>query len=417
MRSTAARGGGPRCSSRSRPVTASSCVALRAIPCVGIVGAPTVGMRVGTAGTTLAGMLLVGVLSSSRIGTCSGVDPDAYWHPGPVWMRPRLHYAPLNKSAGDIAGALSHNGLHHVWQLTGERLGAGAGWHHRVSADLVHWRTASDGQPVGPDDWPSGFAIADSEQTGGRICAGMRCDRCQPKDPSRPLCPLGKDNTSACQQPPLALRCATNSEATEWGAYEPLIPIVYYRGIPYDPFRPFRDHDGWWYAGIAVDACNGTTDAVPCSTGGAIAMWRSPALRGAEADWQQQAPILMFANNHSIYPGPMSQHGLMEFVTIDFFGSLPGDPNGTSSVVSAHWRQAAGYNSWLSCAAPCLGYVALELSRCGWLIPRSLLVGEYRVIFNNCYDCRGSTEYFIGKQRNGSEFHIECGSPQATPAC
>ena len=64
-----------------------------------------------------------------------------------------------------------------------------------------------------------------------------------------------------------------------------------------------------------------------------------------------------------------------------------------------------------------LGYIALELSRRGGLIARSLLVGEYRVIFNNCYDCRGSTEYFIGKQRNGSEFHIECGSPQATPAC
>jgi hypothetical protein len=194
-------------------------------------------------------------------------------------MHPRLHYAPLNQSAGDIAGALSHDGLHHVWQLTGEDFGGGAGWHHRVSSDLTHWRAASESDPIGPNDWPSGFAIAD-EETGGQICVGIRCDKCKPDDPSKPLCGLGKDNTSACQQPPLALRCATNAAATEWGGYEPMFPVVYYRGLPYDPFRPFRDHNGLWYAGIAGDACNGTTDAVPCAAGGAISIWSSPALRG-----------------------------------------------------------------------------------------------------------------------------------------
>jgi hypothetical protein len=57
----------------------------------------------------------------------------------------------------------------------------------------------------------------------------------------------------------------------------------------------------------------------------------------------------------------MSLHGLRELVTIDFFGSLPGNDR----------------------------------------------TGEYRVVFNNCYDCRGSTEYFIGKQRNGSPFAVD----------
>lgn len=281
-------------------------------------------------------------------------------YPGPVWMHPRVHYAPLNQTAGDIAGALSHHGLHHVWQLTQETFGSsGSGWHHRTSRDLVRWQAASESQPVGPADWPSGFAIADDEQTAGRICTGMRCDRCKPDDPTKPMCALGKDNTSTCQQPPLALRCATNDAATEWGTYEPMFPIKYYRGLPYDPFRPFRDHDGLWYAGIAIDACNGTTNSVPCQAGGAIAVWSSPALRGPKADWQL-LPHLLFTNNHSIYPGPMSQHGRAELVTIDFFGSLPGD-------ASLEWR----------------------------------------VIFNNCYDCRGATEYFIGKQRNGSKFLID----------
>ena len=280
-------------------------------------------------------------------------------YPGPACMHPRVHYAPLNTTAGDIAGALSHNGLHHVWQLTEENFGGGSGWHHRVSRDLVRWDAASVSDPVGPNDWPSGFAIADDEQTAGRICAGMRCDRCKPDDPAKPMCALGKDNTSACQQPPLALRCSTNDAATAWGSYEPMFPVHYYRGLPYDPFRPFQDHDGRWYAGIAIDACNGTTDSVPCQAGGAIAVWSSPHLRGPKADWQS-LPHLLFTNNHSIYPGPMSQHGRAELVTIDFFGALPGD-------ASAEWR----------------------------------------VIFNNCYDCRGATEYFIGKQSNGSKFEIE----------
>ena len=219
--------------------------------------------------------------TAAAAAAAASASATDHWqpYPGPAHMHPRLHYAPLNQSAGDIAGALSHDGLHHVWQLTGEDFGGGAGWHHRVSSDLTHWRAASESDPIGPNDWPSGFAIAD-EETGGHICVGIRCDKCKPDDPSKPLCGLGKDNTSACQQPPLALRCATNAAATEWGEYEPMIPVVYYRGLPYDPFRPFRDHDGLWYAGIAGDACNGTTDAVPCAAGGAISIWSSPALRG-----------------------------------------------------------------------------------------------------------------------------------------
>jgi hypothetical protein len=84
-------------------------------------------------------------------------------YPGPRWMHPRLHYAPLNTSAGDISGALSHNGVHHVWQL------CSLGWHHRVSSDLVRWRAASASEPVGPSNWPSASTHA--------ICGCVRSTR------------------------------------------------------------------------------------------------------------------------------------------------------------------------------------------------------------------------------------------------
>ena len=46
--------------------------------------------------------------------------------PGPTYLHPRIHYTPscLNAKGGassrDIAGALTHNGSHHVFQLCGE---------------------------------------------------------------------------------------------------------------------------------------------------------------------------------------------------------------------------------------------------------------------------------------------------------
>ena len=68
-----------------------------------------------------------------------------------------------------------------------------AGWHHRISSDMVHWQVASASEPVGPNDWPSGFAVTDDDDDaataqGGRICAGMRCDKCTPHPGAKPLC-------------------------------------------------------------------------------------------------------------------------------------------------------------------------------------------------------------------------------------
>ena len=45
---------------------------------------------------------------------------------------------------------------------------------------------------------------------------------------------------------PLEIRCAKNANLTEWGEPEYLFPVYYYRGLPYDPTRPWKDNDGKW---------------------------------------------------------------------------------------------------------------------------------------------------------------------------
>ena len=156
------------------------------------------------------------------------------------------------------------------------------------------------------------------------------------------LLPPSDDSLAAAPAParadrssrqPLALRCATDGlAATEWSErYEPLFDVYYLRKeLPYDPFRPWKDANGRWYAGIAADACNGSakTNAVPCAGGGQIDLWSAPRLRGP-----YEKGGVLFRNNRSIYPGRMSDHGLQEFVTIDVIGALPGDPSGDYRVV------------------------------------------------------------------------------------
>ena len=48
----------------------------------------------------------------------SDADYTSEWSDYPAWMRPRLHYAPPIGHPGDISAALTHRGVHHVWQLT-----------------------------------------------------------------------------------------------------------------------------------------------------------------------------------------------------------------------------------------------------------------------------------------------------------
>ena len=78
-----------------------------------------------------------------------------------------------------------------------------------------------------------------------------------------------------------------------------IIPVYWNSGeIPYDPPRPWKDDDGFWYLLISGDACNKTNanaTALPgkpggprqgwnrCPLGGSYPMWRSKT--GMQGPW------------------------------------------------------------------------------------------------------------------------------------
>jgi hypothetical protein len=41
------------------------------------------------------------------------------------------------------------------------------------------------------------------------------------------------------------------------------LQAYYYRGLPYDPVRPWKDTDGKWYSAWSTDGCNGTNQFGP----------------------------------------------------------------------------------------------------------------------------------------------------------
>ena len=45
-------------------------------------------------------------------------------------------------------------------------------------------------------------------------------------------------------------------------------PIYYWRGLPYDPVRPWKE-DGQWYVLMSTDGCNATKQK-PCPAGGRL---------------------------------------------------------------------------------------------------------------------------------------------------
>ena len=96
--------------------------------------------------------------------------------PGDSHLHPRIHNTPdyVSTRGGwhDVAGALTHNNIHHVFQ--------GEGWNHATSEDLVHWSAAPHGPAAlhetyaGMDstsDPCSGFVTKDDQ---GMVCAGFR---------------------------------------------------------------------------------------------------------------------------------------------------------------------------------------------------------------------------------------------------
>ena len=65
----------------------------------------------------------------------------------------------------------------------------------------------------------------------------------------------------------MELRCAndTSGNLSGWGPSEYLFPVYYYRALPYDPPRPWKDWNGKWYLAISTDGCNATSPPVPAS--------------------------------------------------------------------------------------------------------------------------------------------------------
>ncbi len=263
--------------------------------------------------------------SGSCVAACF-VPPPSY--PGPQLLHPKIHFTPsyVSLSGGwhDIAGAITHNSVHHIYQ--------GTGWNHAFSTDLVHWQTGPHGPPAihetyaGMDstsDPCSGYITKDDE---GNVCAGFR------------QCGSAKGVTGGAPwDVPLELRCATDNEHLSSWTTSPdyLFNVSWYRAIPYDPARPWRESDGNWYQLLSMDGCNSTTRKLPCEAGGQLVMWKSPALRGPKSKWEKVGPV--FTSNGTVLDpsGGARGHLDKEFVTIDFIGHLDGDPAHTTALNSS----------------------------------------------------------------------------------
>eukprot|EP00935_MAST-01C_sp_MAST-1C-sp1_P000043 g43.t1 len=240
-------------------------------------------------------------------------------YPGDPWIAPKVHNSPncLHKGGWhDVAGALSWKDTHHVFQgCPGD-----GGWHHSASKDLVHWTwrgiaphaIAESHAGMESHDSPcSGFVTVDDS---GTPCAGFRqCGSSKGVDGGQKW------------DVPLEIRCATNSDLTNWSDPIWLYDVFFYRGLPYDPIRPWKDDDGYWYSGISTDGCNATKKH-GCGAGGQLDLWRSKtSMHGPDMAWEKiETP--MFTSNKSYPLGVGVKHG--EFVTSDYFGGIPGDPLG-----------------------------------------------------------------------------------------
>ena len=284
--------------------------------------------------------MLVFVLVINTVGTSVTPPP-----PIPAWQLPRFHFSPacLNNSGWhDIAGAITFGDAHHVFQGCPKS----GGWNHATSTDLVHWNDLGitmramqeTYQNMSSDTSPcSGFVSAD----GDVVCAGFR--QCTSSAGVTGLNPKANK-----WDVPLEVRCAKHANLTEWGDPEYFFPVYYYRALPYDPVRPWLDRDGKWYFTIATDGCNATTQKIPCAAGGQLSLWKAMHFRGP---WWQVDPLFttnMTKSGTASRPG----HITAEFVTPNYIGGLPGDPDGGKTRVvmqSGYWT---GQSFWVGQQQP-----------------------------------------------------------------
>eukprot|EP00041_Stephanoeca_diplocostata_P037996 m.1466875 g.1466875 ORF g.1466875 m.1466875 type:complete len:661 (+) comp25138_c0_seq20:3388-5370(+) len=267
-------------------------------------------------------------------------------YPGENFTHPKIHQSPdcLHLDGWhDMAGALSYKGTHHAFQGCPKS----TGWSHSTSTDLVHW--TDRGRNIhelhetyeGMDSLVtpcSGFVTVDDD---GIPCAGFR--QCGSSKGTTGLNP-----SAHAWDVPMEIRCAENANLTQWSGPIWLYPVYYYRALPYDPVRPWKDFDGKWYSAWSTDGCNATTKAVPCAAGGQLELLTSPSLHGSDMNWVQLAP--MFTTNVT-KSGAQTNAGAItrEFVTSGYFGGIPGDPDGGKTRVIT--QNNAGATFWVGSQA------------------------------------------------------------------
>ena len=268
-------------------------------------------------------------------------------YPGLPHHRPLVHFVPhyVSDEGGwhDVAGAFTHkNGVHHIFM--------GTGWNHATSTDLVRWSHASHGPRKIVETYAgmrsysdpcSGFVTLDKDGD-GKVCAGFR--QCAST--------RGVDG-GASWDVPLELRCALDDNLTTWNDASPeyLFNVSWYRGLPYDPARPWKEADGNWYVMLSMDGCNETTRRLPCASGGQLGMWKSPALRGPKAAWARVGPV--FTTNATALKGGHLTH---EFVTIDYIGHLPGDPKPEGLGTRLFLNNVGGNGGGVGCCSGTTSY-------------------------------------------------------------
>eukprot|EP00040_Diaphanoeca_grandis_P043581 m.9702 g.9702 ORF g.9702 m.9702 type:complete len:637 (-) comp7875_c0_seq1:107-2017(-) len=279
---------------------------------------------------------------SAQCGPKPPPPPGPIPYPGANYTHPKIHQSPdclHDHGWHDMAGALTFDGVHHAFQGCPHA----GGWSHSASTDLVHWTDRGRGvhqiqeSYMGMDSLVSpcsGFVTVDDY---GIPCAGFR------------QCGSNKGTTGLNPEAhtwdvPMEVRCAENTNLTNWSNPIWLYPVYYYRALPYDPVRPWKDSDGMWYSAWSTDGCNSTTKQVPCAAGGQLELLVSPSLRGPTMDWKQLEP--MFTTNVT-KSGAATQSGAItrEFVTSGYFGGIPGDPDGGSTRVVT--QNNAGPTYWV----------------------------------------------------------------------
>ncbi|GAB5372902.1 hypothetical protein AAMO2058_001703900 [Amorphochlora amoebiformis] len=274
--------------------------------------------------------------------------------PSPEFNKPKIHYSPpcmTFPTWHDIAGAYTHlDGTHHVFFGCSPNLG---GWHHAVTDDLVHFhhlpgaprRIIETYKGMNSFDTPcSGFVIRDDD---GTVCAGFR------------QCTSSSGVGPHPWDVPMELRCAHDHSLTKWGEPEYIFNVSYYRSIPYDPSRPWKDIDGRWYMLVSTDSCNGTSNLVPCEEGGALVLYTSDKVRG---DWEQIGTV--YEEWRTVLP--FSQE-TKEMVTIEYLGYFENDPyNGTTRVF---FNNVGGNGGEINCCAGTTSYTVGSQRPGGVFVP------------------------------------------------